>query len=505
MKNTVWPINSIPVVKCNHRFGAVMTFSFQTDSRFENSIYAGELYGFKNNTRLGAFVTNLLDQYVKDIDITEKTGLMRHDIYFGTDYWKNPVNGNIEVIPDYYATTWTSSGATYFNVTPGTSKAARTPDHGQPMFDLSGGELGYDFVNSVMGANQLQEVKGVEEVQQNWLLSVVGRIPSTGSYRNGRNTGAYTHLMNWSGFRNSVPSPTILANRSNTQYGSNLGYPVAVTNRNTFINYPNSSRWWDSIYGEGIPEVDATQHLVDELNNTLANSGWYRDFCHWHSARANNTLPALDQFLGIFRDTVGSNFVWTCSNGEAIEYLFVREICSRITATEKDNTVIIVCQIDDQFKFLSTSGLSQKLNYIGINTPLSVEIDLTGTYLAGKNVKSSYGKIRGLGSNKYIVQIPFKHREGFISVNLFEASGGLFTETIPTATTNISSGKLTITTNIPTKCVLFSVSDGGSEYDSLPEARSNAFSTSHVFGIGTGKDYRAGIISEFGQADLITI
>ncbi|GAK96834.1 hypothetical protein JCM19294_1143 [Nonlabens tegetincola] len=114
---------NIPCEVCNHRNGAVMTFSSQTDARYQSSIYAGELYAFKNNIRIGAFVTNLLSgQYNNDLAITEQTGVYRHDVYFATDTWKNPNTGVIERIPDHFDTVWSSAGEEFFNVTAGDPK-----------------------------------------------------------------------------------------------------------------------------------------------------------------------------------------------------------------------------------------------------------------------------------------------------------------------------------------------------------------------------------------------
>jgi len=507
MRIKLWPkATIISVDKCNHRYGAKMTFSQQTDTIVQNSIYAVEMYGFKNNVRLGAFVANLLPgSYVSGIKDVESTGLIRHDIYFCTDYWRNPTTGVIEVIPDYYGTTWTSAGAAAFGTTIGTTKTARSPSHGQGMYDLTAGQLGYDYVHGIMGASNLLEVTAVEDNMQNWLFSLINRYASTASYRVGDNKGWYTHLKRWCGFRNSSPSPTVLTDRAITQYGNNLGYPAATTTRTNFINYNSSFRWWDAIYSEGKAKADVNAYMVAELNNTISNAGWYRDFCHWHSAQANNSLPSINELLALFRTTVGSNFVWTCSNGEAIEYMFVRELCKRITAVDKDGKITVIVDIVDNFKDLLTMGLSQALRLETINIPLSAKIDLTGTSLAGKNIISNYGKIVSLGSNQYIIQIPFNQQELFQGVILQEGSNGYFVTTIPTATKATSGNVLTITTNIPTKAVLYAVATGGNDYDSQPVSRSNTFKNTHTFMITSGNDYRAGIISEFGQANLITI
>ena len=314
--------NILPAKKCSHRFGAISTFSHQTDSRFENSIYGAEIYGFKNNVRLGAFITNLLGQFVNGVSSTEATGLMRHDIYYGTDYWKNPVNGNIEVIPDYYGTKWTALGATYFNVTVGADKTARYPNHGQQMYDVTAGALGHDLVNGVKGASNHAEMIGVIENQRSWLKNITGRGISCGSYRNGANQGYLEHLTQWIGMRNSVPSPTKpFRDGGNTFYGFDangvqLGLPAGQQfTRQFFINFPNTFRWWDSWNSSGFPKEDATAWSIQMMQDCLNSGGWYKDFCHWHSCRANNTMSSIDEFLQMFNSVRLDNFVWTCSKG----------------------------------------------------------------------------------------------------------------------------------------------------------------------------------------------
>jgi hypothetical protein len=63
-----------------------------------------------------------------------------------------------------------------------------------------------------------------------------------------------------------------------------------------------------------------------------------------------------------------------------------------------------------------------------------------------------------------------------------------------------------VTTNIKTKAVLFGVVSGGNDFESVDMGRSNDFNTTHSIAISDDTmDYRVGVISEFGQAALITI
>lgn len=499
------PQSTIPVVKCNHRYGAKMTYTVQTDSRFENSIWAAEMFGFKYNIRPGCFANNILNQYEEGLWESELTGILRYDIYFAVDYWENPDTGNIELIPDYNRTVWTEEGAKYFNVNVGDPKTARYPRHGKSMYDFSNGRFGYDTATGTMGGNNLQEVIGVEDFMQNWFFSVFGRYPSAGSYRVGDNGGWPTHLKRWLSFRNSVPSPTNLEVEPNTQYGSYLGSPSTPTNRNLFINHPSSAREWDAIYNEGKDKTVILNRMIYYIQLCIVLFGWYRTFIHFHSMFANETLSFFNELFQAFHEAIGSNFVWTCSEGEAMEYMFLREITNSVVATENNGKVTVIADIEDRFKDLDTYGLSQALPLDRINIPLSVEIDLSSTTLAGKAVRPSHGKLINLGSDKYILEVPFSHKESFQSVVIEEGADGYFNTARPTATYVIEGDRLTISSDMPTKAVLYETDVDMAEETSMPSDRINEYRIQHEFTIQEGKDYRVGVISEFLQSNLIKV
>lgn len=504
MKVKFWPKGTIiPAVICNHRFDAVMTYSHQTDTRYESSIYAGELYGFKNNVRLGAFSTNIGDYYTEGIAGAQETGLMNHDIYFMTDYWKNPTTGVVEVIPDYYATAYTAAGAAVFaNAVVGAAKTARQPNHGAQMYTISNGAYGYNPTTGVSGANNQQELIGVIEDMQNWLESLTGRKPSSFSFRNGENGSQAQQLPFWLGGRvSSTGNPNTVD--ADTRYGNNLGFPALPAARFDFIHYANTDRFSD--YPTFTQEqVDA--YVRTQMQKTLANHGWYRSFAHWHTLKADGKMADLGRYLGIIREEAGSNFIWTCGNGEALEYMFLRELASRSTVQQNGNRLHVIVDVVDKYKAVNNFGITNKVPLIQFNTPLSVKVDLTGTVLAGKQVKSSFSKVRNLGNNQYIVEVPYhSDEERFAVVELLEGTGGAFNTARPTGTALISNGVITVTTNMPVKVAVFAVTAGGSEYNSLIYARSNELKSIHTIPVISGNDYRVGIISEFGQANLITV
>lgn len=515
MKVKFWPKGmGITTRICNHRYDAVMTFSHQTDDRYQNSIFAAEEYGFKNNFCLGAFVNNITGNYSVGISEAEASGLMRHDIYYPTEYWKNPITGVIQVIPDWGVTTWTSAGAAVFPVTAGTTKANRYPNHGQQMYDLSAGAYGYDVINSVSGTSNLSEYVGVITYVQNWLKSLTGRSVSGGSYRLGITNMFPLQAPRWLGVRNSVPSPSVNGVTGNTFYGNSkisgkLGIPTSsIFSRQTWNTYPSTSRWWDMWNNDGFTKAQATTYIQAQIALTLANGGWYRDFCHWHAAKAAvSGIASLDEFLSVVRSAVGSNFIHTCSNGEALEYMYLRELSHRATAYELNGDVHIVVDMYDQFKSTSTSGILNDVPLDKINTPLTISIDLSASSLAGKFISLNYGKAISLGSDQYLIEVPLLSKEeGFMSIRIKEVvSANYRTLARPTGSFSITGGVLSGTTNMLCKIVLFSVATGGAEYDSLPFYRSLQYATSHSVVVPAGNDYRVGIISESGQANLVVV
>lgn len=504
MRVKFWPKrNEIHVNKCSHRFGAKMTYCNGTDSRFLTSIYAYELYAFKHNIRVGNFVTNLLGQSEDGIPDTEKTGVIRHDIYFGTDEWLNPTTGQIEVIPDYLSTTWSASGAAAFSgAIEGQSKPARYPDHGQELFDISGGVYGMDYATGTLGSNNLSELEGVVNSQSVWLKNITGRWPSCISYRNGANSVWRAIMRYFLGGRNSIPSPSDITKTADTFYGAGLGNSntgLLAATRSFFINFPNSFRWWDCWNGGSNTEQQATEYVTDLVTATISNEGKQSEFQHVHSTYANGTLNSIDRLFASVRAAASNNFIWTCSNGESIEYLFIREMVNRVTALDRGDHIIVLADIDDKFKD------EWQVLYNQINIPLSVEIDLSNTSLAGKDIIASSGKCRNLGNDKYIIEIKFNKQEGFISTILKEGTGGYYIETPPVISANIVGNKLTVNTDIPSKIAVFSVNEGGNDWESRIYQRSNAFDTTHVFAIESGRDYRIGAISEFYQCSLLEL
>lgn len=508
MRVKFYPENTLNAEICKHKNNADCTFSETTDVRYLQSSDPMEMWGFKNNIRLSTYINQLYGDNENITDVLN-TGVIDFDIYFNTDKWKNPITGVIENIPDYYSLSYSQSGVDAYGVTLNQSKSISYPNHGQEMFNVSGGALGYDYENSVSGASNQYELIGVIESQKEWYNLNLNKLSSSISYRGGKSQSSKSLIPYLLGGRNSnVVGGTSLPANVNTQldtfYGVGLGYdPNGFTsvNRADMLNYENSLRYYDYTVSRNL--TDANTIMNRELQATILNNGWFRNFTHWHDA--NSELTVLRDYLELCKTNFTSNNVHTCSAGEAIEYLFLREITNRVTAQEKNSKVYIIADVIDKYKNLDSNGISEIVPYDVINTSLSVKLDLTGTSLAGQNIKSSFGKIIDLGSNEIIVEIPFNKKELFQTITLEVGADGYYNTNIPTATFTNISNLITITSNQKVKAVLFSKLTAETEVDYIVVQRSNDLKEIHTFVSESGKNYRFGIINEFGKMNLIDI
>lgn len=508
MKVKFYPKNTLSAEICNHKNGADCTFSETTDVRYLQSSDPMEMWGFENNIRLSTYINEL---YGDNEDITDvlNTGCIDFDIYFNTDKWRNPTTGEIESIPDYFVTNYTQAGVDAYGVSLGQSKSISYPNHGQEMYDVSGGDLGYDYINSVAGVSNQYELIGVIEAQKKWYNSNLNKQASSISYRGGKSQSANSQIPYFLGGRNSnVVGGSSLPVNVNTQldtfYGIGLGYdPLSEIDveRSKMVNYENSLRYYDYVVSRNL--TDANIILNRELPATILNNGWFRNFTHWHDA--NSELTVLKDYLELCNTIFTGNNVHTCSAGEAIEYMFLREISSRVTAQEKNGKVYVITDVVDYFKEQNFYGINGVLPYETINTSLSVKLDLTGTTLAGQNIVSSFGKIIDLGSNEIIVEVPFNGRELFQTIYLEVGENGYYNTTTPTATSTNISNVITITADQKVKAVLFSKLTSENEVDYRVIERSNELKAVHTFTSESGKNYRVGIINEFGKMNLITL
>lgn len=489
MKVLFLPNSTIPVKVCNHRYGAKATVSQNTDLYLPPSAVAAEMIGFKHNICPTYFLNAIASNNISGVVASSRCAF---GMYFLTAYWFN--GSSVTGIPDYSATAWTSAGVNVFQgAVLGASKPARYPNHGQEMYDISGGVYGYDYNTNTVGTNNLQEAKLLSDFLSNQFEDQVGKRPSTISYQNGE-LGVAPFLVNkYLLGRNSDSTPPVGDGR--TAYGYDkknatyLGYPNVAFDKADRICQASTTRFWDN--GKNLA------HAIDQVSKTIVNGGWYNDFIHFHSAYNLGTFNTVEDLYASINATIGAEFVWRSGMDEAAEYMFLREGIEKTVANEKNGKV---------YCFLHVSDLLAN-NYDKITTNISVEVDLSTSALAGKFIQSNAGQIRSLSVDKYVIDFRLNDlKEGVYSFVLSEAIEGndYLDFSLPIISTSLNGDVLTVTTDKPTRAVLFSKVDA-TAYNYQATQRSNDLATTHSFDITGLSAVCVGAITETKQSALITL
>jgi len=489
-----FPKGNIPVEVCPVRYGKSMLYSECTDTIATNAVF-GELCMFKYNIKATAFFNNYNSANNSLAGNFHKSGRVDLGVYFPTDRWFK--DGLVALIPDYTATAWTSAGATAFaNAVQGQSKPARYPNHGQELYDISGGVYGYDTINGVSGSNLLDEFNGLCSLVIDHYNSITGFNPSFFSYRNGQNVSPIVYMPYFLGARNSDFSTE---GDANTFYGD-VGFPNEVIDRAKMVNRPSTTRWWDFWHALGSgTKQESIDYSVQEFEKTAVNNGWFNNFIHWHTASTSD-LEEYFTMMGVLADEYE---VHRSSYLEAIEYLWFKECIKRVTAKEVSGNIEVYIEMRDIMKGGNISGIPTDIITELIRTPISLKINLDGTVLSGADIDCSTGYCLK-NNNEIIFEVPLSnYKEGFLKVVLKPTNSPDYINfDKPTISYHPSEDGLTIETDQETKIVLYG-SSSGSEYDAIDLYRSESFETIHV---SDAQDVKfIGAINRFGASNLISI
>jgi hypothetical protein len=272
-------------------------------------------------------------------------------------------------------------------------------------------------------------------------------------------------------------------------YGQNNGVFLGTPNlAYTVLNYrnrPNTIRWFDE--GLTMPQI------ATALANTIATRGWFQNFTHWHNLSSGGILYKQDDYYQTLRAQLVTSGVkgYFCSAGEAAEYMVYRSLITRKSCyTSNQNTVIVALEVSN----IIFSNL--------LNTPVSVQIDLSTSPLAGKNISCVGCEIISLGSDDYIINIPFVKSQALtqvISVEIKEGVQEYRTETQPTINITTDGTTATIETDVETVAIVFIKLAGAGDETYTKYNRYLTYSTSHeVTGLNfTTYDYAVGVSNKF--------
>lgn len=501
---------------CDHRYGATATWSQTTDTAQTNSMFYAEACGFKFNMALtvfdSPFSTGAAYVPVAQRQEAARTGRLSFQIYFQTDRWRAPnvaaSEQNLMIkyprIPDYYATRWTAAGvAAGFKVTPGDAKRTRTPNHGQQMFDLSGGEYGFSLAGSQKG--RWDALSDLAEVHCEWVKANFGHYPSAGAYRNGQRGATGGMSPFFLGLRNSGATGEL-------RYGTSPEGHSFLGSSKPFT--PVESRSMASTTRAGdmdLPREKVLTLCSDLLRKAIQTRGWYRDFIHWHTVPRFQTT--LHDLLEAHRNEIGSVDVVTLNYGEALEHKFLRDMATVSAAKETDGIMIQVTYKDPY------GGLPLR----AIQIPLSVKVNLAGTALEGRKITCPEAcGVRKLSESLVVVDVPFHQREESVTVHLREAVGapGSLDFSLPSVVSvKLTGQRLHVRTDRPTRLALFtlpvglalaSVYPAGTQRTATVElvGRDNTLTERHIMDLGATApelmacDLYIGVISKERQSIL---
>lgn len=506
MKAVFFPKNNLTVNVCRCFNGHIAPITFNTDRLKDGKYALAELESFRNDVQLTSFLNPRYDFFSENVNYGETlkklnaTGRWSWGLYFNTNAWLNPFTGVVENIPGYGQSTWSPQVADFYNshgasIVSGTTKTANYPNHGGNLYALTNGHMGYDLVSGSWGS----ETNGSETID--WLdyqlgvfIDLFGKRVTSMSYMNGvlGNIPVMT-IPYMLGGRNSNYSSS---GESYIKYDDLLRFP------NT--NRPSNTRAWDAHrVGQFPTQQEAIDYTKQQIQYAIDNGGFFTDFAHIHSFYELNDLPFIGLFFGQVRDQIDSQDVWNCGYAEAMEYAFIRDSVDKFGSFEYNNELFFFYKIKDKYKGTSYGGVPNDLDYSILNTPLSFEIDTTGTSLEGKDIKCDEAVlIRKLGSNKWIVSVPYRlNEEGYARFGLYEGTSEYYSSVRPI----ISHSGNTITTDIPSKVVVWRKPTSGGLSDIVEDSRYNDISSSHTHIFEGGYDYYIGAITRFNHSSLIEI
>lgn len=475
-----------------------------------------EIEAFRNNLQLtsflnprgavqtrdyrGAIIPENAD-YSKLLEDVGGSGRISFGMYWNVNIWKSPITGTYQAIPDFSASAWTSAGANVFaNAVIGQSKPTNYPGHGKQMYDISNGDFGFDTATGQMGLSNLEEMRGWNNEQLNILYGFGSGLITSISYMNGANA------------LNPVIMPYFLAGRNSvtSKYGDLPTDPSMPPNeREKFINYRSSTRCWDSAGGGSGNETTWLREIgyaKEQIDLAISQNGIYTDFTHWHSVYITNTLPYFSLYYSEIGSYISGKNVWSAGYNEAFEYYFIRELIREnvgVGSFENEGKVYVTLEVYDKYKDTYYDFVNRGVDISLLKTPISIEVNLSGTSLSGKNIEcKSATSVRSLGGDIYILNVPYLLNEEFYLIA--EITESLQSDYYNDSTPVISINGNSIETDLPSKISIWRKPVNAEDWEIRNVSRNNNLLTERVYNFESGFDYYIGAISQFRHSSLIT-
>lgn len=308
------------------------------------------------------------------------------------------------------------------------------------------GRISFGVYERTAHEKRNNESTNAEELLEEHYMNIyngLGHYPSVASYG-----------YNYEDYREELKDYYLGVRNSQWNLGE-YNYDISDTS-----SFPTTTRQGDMSGDRQANLQQVGQALEDAINA----GGWYRDFTHWHTVETGE----LEEYFSQQRSIIGDRNVVTLSYMEAIEYMKLRQAITEIKFFEADGKIYVTTEMPYVPVFRRD-----------INTTISVEVDLTGTILEGKEIKTNYGTQK-LGDNKYIIEVPI---DDYCIIES-DSIGQYLDLGLPNITSVSRSGTvLTIITNKPTNVTVFETPLNGQTYQANLRKRSNVMSTNHAIDI----------------------
>ncbi|MFW6762038.1 hypothetical protein ACODTN_04420 [Acinetobacter pittii] len=514
MNISFFSANTLGASICPIFNGHIAIVCHNTDRLIDRHYALAEMFAFKYNVQCTSFlhafgettsstldgITSVENQnYGETIKAVHNTGRISFGLYWRSDMWINPRTGVQETIPDHNAKTWTSLGQQYFpNVVIGETKIEKYPNHGQQLFDESNGEFGYDMVNQVMGASNLSEIYLHTEQQLSHIKAISGIDLTSGSFTNGAQGGWNVLIPKLFGMRNSAYG--YAGNNGNIKYFG--------LSRQEMMMQASTCRGWDAVNaGQIVDQTAALNYSASEIDRAIVAGGLYSEFMHWHSLYRSGDTAFFELFMQMVNTAMNGRDVWRAGNNEVNEYYVIANSIERIGSYMAKGKAYIAVQFKDLFIDSDTNGISNAINPTRMTTPISIQIDLNGTSLAGKNIYSRQAQtVRNVGSNLWIINVsPINtYKNGVMLFEVEEAFNNdqLYDALAPT----LSISGSTVTSDKKAKFVIWRKSINAEDKTMEAVHRTTEFSGSLIYPFdNTNFKYHVGGITRSRVSNLLSI
>lgn len=276
-----------------------------------------------------------------------------------------------------------------------------------------------------------------------WFLQQFGRVPVAIDFSMGR-TGYKQYLASY--FLAADSSITELnktdygvgvGNPNNVPYSQSRYYPRNMNTRvldyaridignNSAYNTPQEKGYYDYYIAQMGSLIDATL--------ALPNGGFILNFSHWHDVvkedynvvagviegvKENRTIIVdgrettkaihwgFENYIDMLCQKNANDEIYFAGYGEAVAYLVYRQMITKAVMYSPN------AHHNDQLVIRLEAKNTLNVDTALLQVPISVKFSTIGTPLEGQSIKSNCNLI-SLGSNQYIVEIPYSEYAGAV-------------------------------------------------------------------------------------------